>query len=176
MNEIMILNFIQEHFRTALGDQVMVFITHLGDKGLVWLALAIVLLFFPKWRKAGFTLLFALLFELLIANVTLKPLVARIRPFELNPGVDLLIPPPEDFSFPSGHTGASFAAIFALGFRRCKLWIPALLLGCLIAYSRMYIYVHFPSDILGGVLSGLVSALLGWAVTNQIQKRRNPVL
>ena len=149
----------------------MTFITHLGDKGLVWICLGIVLLFFKKTRKAGFTLLIALLIELLIANITLKPLVARIRPYELNPGVDLLISELHNYSFPSGHTGASFATVFALAFSRCKAWIPALILGCLIAYSRMYLYVHFPTDILGGVGCGLISALLSWLIVGFFAKK-----
>ena len=169
--ELQILNYIQEHFRTVWGDQIMTFITHLGDHGLIWICLGIVLLFFKKTRKAGFTLLIALLIELLIANITLKPLIARQRPFTLNPDVDLLIPVPKDFSFPSGHTGASFAAIFALAFNRCRLWLPSLILGCLIAYSRMYIYVHFPTDILGGVGCGLVSALISWLIIGLFAKK-----
>jgi undecaprenyl-diphosphatase len=101
-------------------------------------------------------MLTALALDVLLCNVMLKPLVGRMRPFTVNTGVELLINAPKDFSFPSGHTAASFAAAFALLFVKNKLWIPSMILASLIAFSRLYLYVHYPTDVLAGILLGLI--------------------
>ncbi len=97
--------------------------------------------------------------ELLCCNVILKPLVARIRPCDVDSAVLLLIPHPGGFSFPSGHTGASFAAASALFFSRNKFGVFAFVVAALIGFSRLYLYVHYPSDVLAGALIGI---MLGW--------------
>lgn len=155
-----ILDFIQSHLRTGLGDMVMPLVTHLGDGGAIWIALDMGLLLCPKTRKTGAALTAALALEVLCCNLILKPFVARIRPCDINTAVQLLVPRPDDFSFPSGHTGASFAAAAALYFRKSKLWVPALILAILIGFSRLYLYVHYPTDVLTGAVLG---TLLGWA-------------
>ena len=134
-------------------------ITRLGNSGIFWILLAIALLLIPKTRKLGFTMAAALLMDVLLCNGIIKPLVARIRPFDLNTAVKLIIAKPTDYSFPSGHAAASFAATSALYFRRSKLWIPAFLLALLISFSRLYLYVHYPSDVLAGIALGI---LLGY--------------
>lgn len=98
----------------------------------------------------------------LLCNVILKPLVARIRPYDVNTAVQLLVSKPVDYSFPTGHTAASFASVVALfmaGER--KLWKTALVLAVLIAFSRLYLYVHYPTDVLGGLILGLIAGYLG---------------
>ena len=107
--EFSVLDFIQAHLRSGIGDIVMPLITHLGDSGVIWVVLALVLLIYPKTRKTGAALAVALALEVICCNLILKPFVARIRPCDINTAVQLLIPRPDDFSFPSGHTGASFA-------------------------------------------------------------------
>lgn len=102
----------------------------------------------------------ALALEVLCCNLILKPFVARIRPCDINTAVQLLVPRPDDFSFPSGHTGAFFSASSALYFSRSRLRFPALVLAVLIGFSRLYLYVHYPTDVLAGAVLG---ALLGWA-------------
>jgi len=87
----------------------------------------------------------------------LKPLVGRVRPCTVNPAVELLVACPTDASFPSGHTASSFAAVGALRAAGSRLWLPGLALAVLIAVSRLYLYVHWPTDVLFG-------ALLGWAL------------
>ena len=154
--EFSILDFIQNQFRTSFGDFVMPLISKLGNGGIIWLVLSGLLCVFPKYRKAGVTMLTALALDVLLCNVMLKPLVGRMRPFTVNTGVDLLINAPKDFSFPSGHTAASFAAAFALLFVKNKLWIPSMILASLIAFSRLYLYVHYPTDVLAGILLGLI--------------------
>lgn len=154
--EFSILDFIQNQFRTPFGDFVMPLISKLGNGGIIWLVLSGLLCVFPKYRKAGVTMLTALALDVLLCNVMLKPLVGRMRPFTVNTGVELLINAPKDFSFPSGHTAASFAAAFALLFVKNKLWIPSMILASLIAFSRLYLYVHYPTDVLAGILLGLI--------------------
>lgn len=154
--EFSILDFIQNQFRTTFGDFVMPLISKLGNGGIIWLVLSGLLCVFPKYRKAGVTMLTALALDVLLCNVMLKPLVGRMRPFTVNTGVELLINAPKDFSFPSGHTAASFAAAFALLFVKNKLWIPSMILASLIAFSRLYLYVHYPTDVLAGILLGLI--------------------
>ena len=134
----------------------MPLISKLGNGGIIWLVLSGLLCVFPKYRKAGVTMLTALALDVLLCNVMLKPLVGRMRPFTVNTGVELLINAPKDFSFPSGHTAASFAAAFALLFVKNKLWIPSMILASLIAFSRLYLYVHYPTDVLTGILLGLI--------------------
>lgn len=154
--EFSILDLIQNQFRTPFGDFVMPLISKLGNGGIIWLVLSGLLCVLPKYRKAGVTMLTALALDVLLCNVMLKPLVGRMRPFTVNTGVELLINAPKDFYFPSGHTAASFAAAFALLFIKNKLWIPSMILASLIAFSRLYLYVHYPTDVLAGMLLGLI--------------------
>lgn len=149
----------------------MPIISMLGNVGAIWIVCAVVLLVIPKTRKVGVILAVSLAIEALCCNVILKPLVARIRPFDVNTAVQLLISPPTDFSFPSGHTGAAFAAASALFFSKNRLWIPSLVLAILIAFSRLYLYVHYPSDVLGGILLGILSGWLGYTLVGLIKKK-----
>lgn len=155
--ELIVLDFIQSHLRCNLLDTVMPLITALGDVGAIWICSTVVLLLIPKTRRAGVIMAVSLVLESLCCNVILKPLVARVRPFDVNTAVQLLIARPLDFSFPSGHTGASFAAVSALYFSKNRLWIPSLIIAVLIAFSRLYLYVHYPSDVLAGALIGIMA-------------------
>lgn len=170
--EIKLLDLIQK-LRTPIGDSVMCFITSLGNAGMIWIILAIVLLLFSKTRKSGMILMTALILDMVLCNGILKNVVARVRPCYVNTAVQLLIPRPYDYSFPSGHTAASFAAVTALFFAgENKLWKPALVLAMLIAFSRLYLYVHYPTDILGGILVGTVCGYVGMLCIEQLLKRR----
>ena len=170
--ELKILDWIQGHLSCGLLDTVMPAVTHLGDGGMLWIGLAAVLTAFPKTRKVGLAVAAGLVLEVVCCNGILKPLVARVRPCELQPAVELLVPRPTDFSFPSGHTGASFAAASALCFRRSRLWIPAAALAALIGFSRLYLYVHYPTDVLAGMLIGILLGWAGSAVSTGIWDRR----
>ena len=141
----------------------MVFITRLGDAGIIWIVLSIVLLLIPKTRKSGAVMVAALVVDVVLCNIVLKNLVARTRPYDVNTGVHLLVAKLHDYSFPSGHTAASFASVTALYLAgEKKLWKFALVLACLIAISRLYLYVHYPTDVLGGILFGVISGYLGY--------------
>ena len=114
----------------------------------------------------------ALIVDLVLCNGILKNMVARTRPFDVNEGVSLLITAPKDFSFPSGHTAASFTAVSALYFAgEKKLWKISCAAAVLIAFSRMYLYVHYPTDILGGIIVGVLSGFAGMAIIKKLWKK-----
>lgn len=162
--DMAVLDWIQAHLRCGLLDTAVPLITSLGDHGIFWVGLTVILLLLPKYRRIGTAVAIALVVESLCCNTLLKPLIARVRPCDVNTAVQLLIHRPGDFSFPSGHTGASFAAVSALFFAESRLWKPLLPLAVLIALSRLYLYVHYPTDILGGVILGIAAGWLGqWA-------------
>ena len=188
-----ILDWIQS-MRTPIGDAVIPMITKLGDAGIIWILLSAVLLFIPKTRKSGAVLAVALCVNVVLCNGILKNLFRRIRPCDINTSIQLLVARPDDFSFPSGHTAASFAAVAALvlaeerkrpkGIPVCrkkmaiegKLWIPALVLAVFIAFSRLYLYVHYPTDILGGIVVGIFAGYAGNWIVSQLGKVRNGVV
>ena len=170
--ELRILDFLQT-IHTPLLDKILAFITSLGNAGIIWIVLAVVLLILPKTRKTGIIVAAALLMDLILCNLILKNLVARVRPYDVNTAIAILIKKPLDFSFPSGHTAASFAAMTALFLAKMKkAWIAALVLAVLIAFSRLYFYVHYPTDVLGGAVVGILSGIIGYAIVEKIDKRR----
>ena len=168
--DLPILDWIMTTLWCPFLNAVMPVITLLGDAGIFWIAIAVVLLFFPKTRKIGLGMGAALILGLLVCNVTLKPLVARIRPYDyqlehFGVTIKLLIEAQHDFSFPSGHTIASFEAATVLLIHSKKAGIPAMVLACLIAFSRLYLYVHYPTDVIASVILGVGFGLLGnWLV------------
>ena len=178
--DLPILNWIQEHLQSTFLDFIMPFITILGDAGIFWIACAVILMFIPKYRKAGFSMGLALIFGVVVCNMILKPLVGRIRPYDYNLQVlklqwqdflvhgKLLVETPHDFSFPSGHTIASFEASVALYKNDKRLGIPALILAVLIAFSRMYLYVHYPTDVIASVILGTIFALIANLIVHSI--------
>ena len=170
--ELRFLDFLQT-IHTPLLDKILAFITSLGNAGIIWIVLAVVLLILPKTRKTGIIVAAALLMDLILCNLILKNLVARVRPYDVNTAIAILIKKPLDFSFPSGHTAASFAAMTALFLAKMKkAWIAALILAVLIAFSRLYFYVHYPTDVLGGAVVGILSGIIGYAIVEKIDKRR----
>lgn len=164
--EFHFLDQIQHSVQSPFLDWFMPFVSSLADKGFIWIVLTVVLLCLPGYRRAGQTCAVSLLIMLLFGNLFLKPLVGRIRPFDVNTAIALLIEAPTDFSFPSGHTFASFACSVALFLESKKLGLPALVLAVLIAFSRLYLYVHYPTDVLAGLLLGIGTAFFAhWAAS-----------
>ena len=153
-------------------DTVMVPVSRICDHGEVWILLAAILLAIPKTRKLGTCVACGLALDLLFCNLALKPLIGRIRPFAVNPTVSLLIPPPTDASFPSGHTAASFASVAALKTANSRLWKPALALAVVIALSRLYLYAHWPTDILGGAAVGILAGWLGTKLAQSFPRKK----
>jgi undecaprenyl-diphosphatase len=168
--DLPILDWIAANLWCPFLDAVMPVITLLGDAGIFWIAIAVVLLFFPKTRRIGLGMGAALIIGLLLCNVTMKPLFARIRPYDyqlehFGVTIKLLIEAQHDFSFPSGHTIASFEAATVLLIHSKKAGIPAMILACLIAFSRLYLYVHYPTDVITSVILGIGIGILGnWLV------------
>ena len=161
-----ILDWIAQNLYCPFLDTFMSLITHLGDGGIFWIAVAVIFLLIPKYRKTGLGMAFALLMGVLVCNVTMKPLFARIRPYDyqleqFGRTIQLLIAAPTDYSFPSGHTLASFEAATVILLNNRKLGIPAMILACLVAFSRLYLYVHYPTDVLFSVFMGILFAYLG---------------
>ena len=140
-------------------------VTSLGDGGWFWIALALIFLCFGKTRKAGIAALLALAVGALITNIILKPAFARIRPYEMIDGLILLVEKQKDFSFHSGHYCESFAAATALlGHLPRRIGIGLVILALLVALSRLYVGVHYPSDVLGGILVGIGAGCLAGRV------------
>lgn len=162
-----LLDAIQSNLRTVWLDTIFPYLTKLGDAGIIWILLTVVFLCIPSKRRTGITLAVALVIDLILCNGILKPLVARIRPYDLHHGINLLIAAPTDYSFPSGHTAASFAAASVLIYRKDRLWIPALVLAVLIAFSRLYLYVHYPTDVLFGIVVGVFSGWVGFLIVRR---------
>ena len=137
--ELKILDFIQANLQCRFLDVFFSTVTKLADSGIFWILLAVMFLFFKKTRKTGLMMGVALLCGLIVGNLTLKPLIGRIRPYDLNPGVSLLIDKLHDFSFPSGHTLSSFEGATVLLIRDKRFGIPAMILAAIIALSRLYL-------------------------------------
>lgn len=143
---------------TPLVDSLMVFITSLADVGWLWLFLGVALFLLPKTRPVGGCILVSLAIGAILGNVLLKNLAARPRPCWIDPSVSLLVHNPRDFSFPSGHTQASFEGAVCILLFNKKWGLPAIMLAMLIAFSRMYLFVHFPTDVLAGAVLGTAIA------------------
>lgn len=158
-----ILNGIRDSMFGGFLDGPMMVLSYMGEAGAIWIAAAIVLLFFRKHRATGLMMLAALAIGFLCGDLALKHLIARPRPFLVNE-VALNIATPHGFSFPSGHATASFAASVTLLLRDKRFGIPAVILAALICFSRLYNYVHYPSDVLAGILLGTICALIVYAV------------
>lgn len=146
-------------------------ITTLGEAGIIWILIGLLLLVGRKTRWLGITVLIALLFSLLVGNLTLKPLVARPRPCWRHPEIPLLIANPKDFSFPSGHSMSSFAAASAIWMWNRKAGIVALAGAVIMAATRLYFYVHYPTDVVVGMFIGLALGVLADRIIRQVRKR-----
>jgi undecaprenyl-diphosphatase len=156
-----ILLWIQQNVRKEWLSPVVKGITHLGDAGWFWIVLAILLFIIPKTRRIGLTMAGSLMGSYVVNNLLLKNLVARVRPYEVIEGLNRIIEAQSDWSFPSGHTGSSFAAaVVIFGLCPRKYGIPALVLAFLISLSRLYVGVHYPTDVLCGAIIGTAMALI----------------
>ena len=143
-----ILDLIASNLRNGFLDVLMPAITFLGDGGWFWIACAVIMLFFKKTRKTGIMMGLSLVCGLILCNLTL-----------------MLTEPMHDFSFPSGHTIASFEGAVVLLIRDKRFGIPAIALAVLIAFSRLYLYVHYPTDVLASIILGSLLAVFSvWAV------------
>lgn len=151
--EFSFLYFLQK-FHQPLLDKFMVFITTLGDEGIIWIAIAILMLCLKKYRVCGIGMAISLILMLLTGNIFLKHFFMRERPCWIDTSIELLIASPSSYSFPSGHTFSSFVSAVTIFLHYKKEGIAALILATLISFSRMYLFVHFPTDVLASVILG----------------------
>ena len=174
--DLPILDWIASRLWCPALDALMPVITALGDSGIFWMAIAAVLLLFKKTRRVGLGMGFAMVMGLLLCNLTLKPLCQRPRPYDYQLDVfgrliPLIIDRQHDFSFPSGHTIASFEAAGVIFLNNKKWGATALALASLIAFSRLYLYVHYPTDVLVSIVLGLALAVLGNWLARRVPDR-----
>lgn len=151
-----ILLYIQETVRNPALTPVFTVITTLGNGAVIWILISMGLLCSRKTRKTALMCAAAMLLSLVINNLALKNIVGRTRPYDMIEGLVPLVVRPRDYSFPSGHTASSFAAAWVL-YRQFpkRFGILALVLAGLIGVSRLYVGVHYPTDVLVGLISGI---------------------
>lgn len=172
--DLSVLLFIQEHLRFAWLNGFWEFITHFGDGGMFWLILSLLLIIPARTRKAGMVAFCSLLLGALITNAALKNIVDRMRPYEFSDLIHPLGRLPVDSSFPSGHTCASFAcALVYVRMLPKKYGIPLVVLAALVALSRLYLCVHFPTDVLGGFLAALFSSAVVYAWYQRLERGKS---
>ena len=177
--DLPILDWIAAFLWCPLGDTVMPIITMFGDGGIFWIAISVILMLTKKHRRTGFGMAFALIMGLLVCNIILKPGVARIRPYDLQlkyfaKEITLIAGGMHDFSFPSGHTIASFEACTALMLGNKKFGIPATILAILVAFSRLYLYLHYPTDVIVSIVLGTLFGIIGYWLAGKLQFRNPP--
>ncbi|MDO4280208.1 MAG: phosphatase PAP2 family protein [Peptococcaceae bacterium] len=167
------LAWIQTHLRGEWLDAIVPQFSSLGNKGFVWMVLALILVCVKKYRPIGIYMLVGMLLGLVIGNGLLKHLVARPRPIWLDPSIAALIPVPTDYSFPSGHTLSSVISATVLCFSKNRgLAILGVSLAVLMGLSRLYLYVHFPSDVLAGAALGILIGVCTVRLGDKIRQRR----
>lgn len=166
-----LLYWVQAH-RNPVLDAILTFITTLGNGGFIWILLTLTLLVRKKTRKAGIAMAAALIVNALLVNLFLKNIFARVRPFEALEGFRVIVSPPADWSFPSGHSSSSMAAA-VVAFRHLPRWagVPAMVLGVLICLSRIYVGAHYPTDVLGGILIGILCAWIGDKIADHLPQK-----
>ena len=174
--DLPILDWIAANLWCPVLDAVMPVITLLGDAGIFWIAVAVLFMITKKYRTTGLSMMLALMMGLLVCNICLKPAIARIRPYDFQmeyfmKEIPLLVGGMHDFSFPSCHTIASFEAAVAILLNNRKLGIPAMILAFLIAFSRLYLYVHYPSDVIVSIVLGTALAFLGNFLAHKIMEK-----
>ena len=171
-----ILFFIRDHVRNPIMNSIVAFYTTLGDDGIIWIVLGVILLIPKKTRKCGIMVLAALLVMLVTNNLILKNIVARPRPYATHPelveDIANLIHVPKSYSFPSGHTVSAMAAACTVFSQHKKMGIVALVCATLMGLSRLYVGVHFPTDVYAGMIVGALIALFVWYAT----KKLSPVI
>ncbi len=153
-------------------DKLFRFITMLGDHGWIWICIACFLLINEKTRRTGIRMLLGMLLGFIMGNLILKNLLRRSRPVWIDKSVSPLIKEPIDYSFPSGHTLSSFIAALTIYRKNKKFGVPALILASLIAFSRLYLFVHFPTDVIGAIALALLITPAAEAIEKKFLESR----
>lgn len=171
-----IILWIQEYTKCSFLDWFMPQVSWLGDKGFFWILLGLMLIAAGKqYRRWGIVMLLSLAITAFVTNLAIKPFFARPRPFDTLM-FDILIAPPHDFSFPSGHTSAAVSVAVTALFINRKIGIGMLIFAILMAFSRMYLGVHYLTDVLAGAAIGaLVSIATVFLMRQWIDKNNKKV-
>ncbi|OOP74332.1 phosphatase PAP2 family protein [Clostridium beijerinckii] len=164
----LVLSYINNNMHGYIMDKAMVFMTSLGNGGLIWIIISGLLISNRKYRKIGFVALGALILSAILGEGILKHVVQRIRPSADIPAINLLISKPLSYSFPSGHTASSFAAAGVLGKYFKKYAFGFWGLAALIAFSRLYLNVHYPTDVLAGIILGVICSKITIQMFNTV--------
>ena len=167
-----IVLWIQNTLRTPALSALLCPFTKMGHAGILWIAVSLLLLIPKRTRRAGILALGSMLLGFLVSNVLIKPLVGRVRPWLVVEGLTALVAERDPASFPSGHAACAFAACCAWAGEARKKWQKALLLlpAAVMAFSRLYVGVHFPSDVLVGALIGAAAALVIRPADRQLRR------
>lgn len=165
-----ILLYIKNNMHGPILDKAMVIITSLGNEGAIWIVIAGFLIINKKYRKIGLMVLGALILSTILGEGILKHLVQRIRPSADIPAVNLLISKPLSYSFPSGHTTSSFAVAGVLAKYLKKYAFIFWGVASLVAFSRLYLYVHYPTDVLAGIILGLICSRITIYMSNRVSQ------
>lgn len=160
-------NFFMSFATYVTIEKIMIFFTNLGNLGVIWLIVGVILLIIKKTRPIGIAVLISLAIQFVVGEMIIKNLVQRMRPFT-RMSFNIKIPKPTSYSFPSGHTMSSFAAATAIFIKNKKLGIPALTLATLIGFSRIFLMVHYPTDVLAGIILGIITGYIGNYLTKQL--------
>ena len=157
--DFMILDWIQGHLRCGWMDWLMPKITFLGEAGLIWVVIALLFLWRKTRRKCGLKMAVSLVICLILGQFIIKNIFARPRPCWINTDMEMLVEVPKDYSFPSGHTLSGIASALIILKDDRRIGVPACILAVVIAFSRLYLYVHFPTDVLVGAVLGILLAI-----------------
>ncbi len=170
--DVSVLQWIQENLRNDVLDPVMLFITNLGSVGFIWIVVSLILMIPKRTRMAGLVSAISMAVSFLAANLVIKPAVARLRPYETYAFLQAL-QVQREFSFPSGHTVCAFASsLILVRMLPKKAGIPLVILAIAIAWSRLYVGVHYPSDVIAGFLFAAVMSQIVWSIYTRIVRRR----
>ncbi len=156
--DMKLLLHVNDKFKHAFLDRMMPFITALGNGGIIWILAALIFVFDEKTRTLGEMIISALILTTILGEGIIKHIIKRARPFVHGLEEKLLILKPITYSFPSGHTSSSFAAAGILYAMESRLAVFALILAAMIAFSRVYLNVHYPTDVFMGIILGLFCA------------------
>lgn len=168
MSELDILLWIQG--ASPWMDAPMRFVSDISAHAACWIAIAAIMLLLRRSRRTGIEVLAALLLAFLVVDLLVKPLVARDRPFEVY-DFELIVGAPHSSSFPSGHSAYAFAAATCIALRDRRWGVPAFALALVIAYSRLYLFVHWPTDILAGAMIGIAIGFLAVHLVDRLARR-----
>lgn len=170
--EVEIVKQLHDTLQCGFLDFLMPVITSLSNAGILWIALALVFLLRRDTRRMGLTIGIALILGILIGNLGIKPLTARIRPYDFDASISLIIPPETEYSFPSGHSLAAFEGAFSIFLYRRKWGTAALIIAVLTAFSRVYLQVHYPTDVICGSLLGIAFSLIAFYIVKNIRSEK----